>query len=80
MLQKLAQDLLVKQHNNCMQFDMEKTELIHFHSKRAFNLENESYLIKIGELIIQPKSLVKWLGIWLNLKLTFKQHVEKKTT
>ena len=63
-----------------MQFDMEKTELIYFHFKKSFNLENESYLIKIGESIIQPKSLIKWLEIWLNLKLTFKQHVEKKTT
>ena len=59
---------------------MKKTELIYFYFKRAFNLENESYLIKIGESIIQPKSLVKWLGIWLDLKLTFKQHMEKKTT
>ena len=80
LLQKLAQDLLVKQHHNCMQFDMEKTELIHFHSKRFFDLENETYSVKIGESIIQPKSLVKWLGIWLDSKLTFKQHVEKKTT
>ena len=79
LLQKLAQDLLVKQHHNCMQFDMEKTELIHFHSKRFFDLENETYSVKIGESIIQPKSLVKWLGIWLDSKLTFKQHVEKKT-
>ena len=59
---------------------MKKTELIHFHFKRAFNLENESYLIKIGESIIQPKSLVKWLRIWLDLKLTFKQYVKKKIT
>ena len=80
LLQKLAQDLLVKQHHNCMQFDMEKTELIHFHSKRSFDLENEAYSVKIGESIVQPKSLVKWLGIWLNSKLTFKQHVEKKIT
>ena len=72
LLQKLAQDLLVKQHNNCMQFDMEKTKLIYFHFKRFFDLENESYSVKIGELIIQSKSLIKWLGIWLDLKLIFK--------
>src|SRR5204863_1854917 len=80
LLQKLAQDLLVKQHHNYMQFNMEKTKLIHFHFKRFFDLENETYSVKIGESIIQPKSLVKWLGIWLDSKLTFKQHVEKKTT
>ena len=59
---------------------MKKIELIHFHFKRSFNLENEAYLVKIKDVIIQPKDLIKWLGIWLDLKLTFKQHVEKKTT
>ena len=63
-----------------MQFDMEKTKLIHFHFKRFFDLENEAYSVKIGDSIIQPKDLVKWLGIWLDLKLAFKQHVEKKIT
>ena len=62
-----------------MQFDMEKTELIHFHFKRSFDLKNEAYSVKIGNSIIQPKNLVKWLGIWLDSKLTFKHHVEKKT-
>ena len=52
LLQKLAQDLLVKQHQNCMQFDMEKIELIYFHFKRSLDLENEVYSIKIGESII----------------------------
>src|SRR5436189_133786 len=27
---------------------------------------------------IEPKSLVRWLSIWLNSKLNFKEHVEKK--
>src|SRR5436190_14866241 len=80
LLQKLAQDLLIKQQNNCMQFDMKKTELIHFYSKRFFDLKNEAYSVKIGNSIIQSKDLVKWLGIWLDSKLTFKQHVKKKTT
>ena len=59
---------------------MEKTKLIYFHFKRSFNLKNEAYLVKIEDSIIQLKDLVKWLGIWLDLKLTFKQYVEKKTT
>src|SRR5436189_6315280 len=72
LLQKLAQDLLIKQQNNCMQFNMEKTKLIHFHSKRSFDLKNKAYSVKIGDSKIQSKDLVKWLGIWLDSKLTFK--------
>ena len=55
-----------------MQFDMKKTELIHFHSKRSCDLKNEAYLVKIEDSIIQLKGLVKWLGIWLDSKLIFK--------
>ena len=63
-----------------MQFNMKKTKLIHFYFKKSFDLKNEIYSVKIEELIVQSKNLVKWLEIWLDLKLTFKQHVEKKTT
>ena len=55
---------------------MEKTELIHFHSKRIDNYQD--YIVQIGDIQIEPKNLVKWLGIWLDLKLNFKKHVEKK--
>ena len=61
-----------------MQFDVDKIELIHFHSKRSLDLKDELYLIKIGETVFQPKELIKYLGIWLDSKLTFKAHVEKK--
>src|SRR2546427_7532058 len=61
-----------------MQFNVDKTELIHFHSKRSLDLKDELYLIKIGETVFQPKELIKYLGIWLDSKLTFKAHVEKK--
>ena len=55
---------------------MKKTELIHFHLKRIINYQD--YTIQIGNMRIEPKNLVKWLGIWLNSKLNFKEHVEKK--
>ena len=61
-----------------MQFDVDKIELIHFHSKRSLNLKDELYSVKIGETIFQPKELIKYLGIWLDSKFTFKAHVEKK--
>jgi hypothetical protein len=78
LLQKLAQDLLIEQEQNCMQFDVNKTELIHFHSKRSFDLEDDKYAVRIGETIFRPKKLVKYLEIWLDFKLIFKAHVEKK--
>jgi hypothetical protein len=70
--------LFLKQGQNCMQFDADKIELIHFHSKRSLDLKNEKYSVKIGETSFQPKELVKYLGIWLDSKLSFKTHVEKK--
>ena len=55
---------------------MEKTELIHFHLKRIDNYQD--YAVQINNIQIKSKSLVKWLGIWLDSKLSFKEHVEKK--
>ena len=61
-----------------MQFNRDKIELIYFHLKRSLDLEDEKYLIKIGEAIFQPKESIKYLGVWLDSKLSFKTHVEKK--
>jgi len=76
MLELAAEKLLQLQSQNNIQFNMEKTELIHFHSKRIDNYQD--YIIRIGNIQIEPKSLVKWLNIWLDSKLNFKEHVEKK--
>ena len=60
LLQKLAKDLFLNSKQNCMQFDVDKTELIHFHSKRFLDLKNELYSVKVRETIFQPKELVKY--------------------
>jgi len=46
-----------------MQFDVDKTELIHFHSKRSLDLKNELYSVKVEETVFQSKELVKYLDI-----------------
>ena len=53
-------------------FDVSKTELIHFHSKRTTIEEG----LKLGDVEISPKPLVRWLGVFLDSKLTFKQYIE----
>ena len=75
-LEEAAEKLIQSQNFNMIQFDMEKTELIHFHSKR--NINSEDYPILVQNESVQPKNLVRWLGIWLDPKLSFKEHVEKK--
>ena len=53
-------------------FNISKTELIYFYSKRTTIEEG----LKLGDVEISPKPLVRWLGVFLDSKLTFKQHVE----
>ena len=74
-LQNAAEKILQLQNQNNIQFDMEKIELIHFHSKR---IDNQNYPISIRNNQIKPKNLIRWLGIWLDSKLSFKEHVEIK--
>ena len=49
-------------------FDISKTELIHFYRKHTTIEEG----LKLGDVKIPPKPLVRWLGVFLDSKLTFK--------
>ena len=57
LLKNAAEKLLQLQASNMIQFDMKKTELIHFHSKRSIRSEN--HLVQIEDNLIKPKNLVK---------------------
>jgi len=48
MLELAAKKLLQLQSQNNIQFNMEKTELIHFHSKRIDNYQD--YIVRIGNI------------------------------
>ena len=55
---------------------MDKTEYIHFHRGRA-PIEI-GITINTGSEIVEvlPQEQIKWLGMWLDRKLTFKKYVE----
>lgn len=62
---------------NAIQFDLDKTELLHFTTSKeaktaTLNLPN-------GE-VIESKEVVRWLGVWFDPGLTFKQHVATRTS
>jgi hypothetical protein len=71
-LKGIALELMSRAKEAAISFDISKTELIHFHSKRTTIEEG----LKLGDIEISPKPLVRWLGVFLDSKLTFKQHVE----
>ena len=76
MLENAAEKLLQLQNQNNIQFDMKKIKLIHFHSKRS--IDNNNFPVSIRNNQIQSKNLIRWLEVWLDSKLSFKEHVEIK--
>ena len=73
-LEGIALQLMSKAKEAAISFDVSKTELIHFYNKRIIIKEG----LKLGDIKISPKPLVRWLRVFLDSKLTFKQHVETK--
>ena len=55
-----------------IKFDLSKTKLIYFTKART---AREASLRLPNQELVQPQELVRWLGIWFNSSLTFKQHL-----
>lgn len=54
-------------------FDKKKAQLIHFTTKRKVVSPNFSF----GEVTLEPKQVVKWLGVWFDTKLLFNHHIQQ---
>ena len=62
---------------NTIKFDLAKTELLHFSMAK----EAKSASLRLpNQEVVKPKELVKWLGIWFDPSLLFKQHVAIRTS
>jgi len=64
--------LISKAKEAIISFDISKTEFIYFYGKRTIIKEG----LKLGDLEISPKPLVRWLGVFLDFKFIFKQYIE----
>lgn len=64
--------------DNVIVFDDPKTELMHFHNKTSQYTSNTPVTLPNGT-VIHPSQHLRWLGVWLDRKLTFNYHVQQKT-
>ncbi|SLM36675.1 Ribonuclease H-like domain [Lasallia pustulata] len=76
-LQEVTKTVFTWAEENAVQIDDSKTELIHFARGQK---EATAEVILPNKTVIKPVNEVKWLGIWLDRKLTFKTHVQKKAS
>ncbi|KAK7021660.1 hypothetical protein R3P38DRAFT_2780859 [Favolaschia claudopus] len=57
-------------------FDLPKFQLIHFVSPRRHKTHYNPLPLKLGDIVIQPTETAKLLGVVLDFKLSFRNHVE----
>ncbi|KAL9561821.1 hypothetical protein ACKAV7_014083 [Fusarium commune] len=58
---------------NGVSFDTKKTEVMHFSRSKLRTAPS----VRHGDAVKHPESTLRWLGIWLDSRLSFRLHVEK---
>ena len=72
----VAKELFQLASKNAIQFDLKKSELIHFTTSKRAKLAS---LILPDGTIVPLKQTVKWLGIHFDALLRFKEHITIRT-
>ena len=67
-LERIALELISRAKEATISFNISKIELIYLYNKRTTIEEG----LKLGDVEISPKPLVRQLGVFLGSKLTFK--------
>ena len=74
-LNREAKKLIQLGENSAISFDIAKTKLIHFQKKS----KSDKLSLYLPSHVVTPKPLVKWLGVYFNENLTYKEHIAIKT-
>lgn len=75
LLEREAAKLVELANSNNIAFDLEKTELIHWEWSK---ISKKNTLRLPDGKVIEPKKMVKWLGIFFDCYMNFKHHVATK--
>ena len=73
-VQETARAILREAKDSAIEFDIEKIELLYTSRKR----EIDAQPVQVGESLVQPSKCVRWLGFFLDNKLSYKMHVQTK--
>ena len=69
-LEREVKDIVDLGKKNTISFNIDKTELIYFN-----NSKNKPNLKLPNRELVSPSKVVKWLGIYFNENLRFKEHI-----
>jgi ribonuclease HI len=75
-LEREVEKLITAGRSSAVEFDLAKTELIHFST--AHQPITTSLTMPDGASI-QPKEVLRWLGVWFDRKLSWNHHVSLRT-
>jgi ribonuclease HI len=76
-LQEVAREVFQWAEENAVTFDDSKSELIHFTQQQR--KPTNTVQLPNGT-VVQPSECLRWLGVWLDRKLSFHTHVQHKAT
>ena len=73
-LEATTKSIILEAKESAIEFSLEKTELLYVSRKREPIVES----LQVGKETISLGKLVRWLGFFLDSKLSYKEHVQKK--
>jgi len=78
-LECIAKDTMQWGSDNRVEFEVSKTEVLLFSRRRKIIQAADKVVVRIGEQTFALKhEATKWLGFWLDSKLSFKTHFENR--
>jgi hypothetical protein len=78
-LERVAKDTMQWGLDNKVEFEVSKTEVLLFSRRRKILQAADKAVVRIGEQSFAIKhEATKWLGFWLDPKLSFKTHFENR--